>query len=40
VMPTAMARMPRRTREALSDLNMTVFLSLALPWNLKGSYHF
>src|ERR1700732_71923 len=41
MMPTAMARMPRRTREALSDLNMTVFpFFCALPWTFKGTYHF
>src|SRR5580700_2001679 len=36
MMPTAMARTPRRTREALSDLNMTVFLSLRAALDLQG----
>ena len=41
MMPTATARMPRRIREVLSDLNMTGFLSLcSLPHRLRGNYHF
>ena len=41
MMPTATARMPRRIREVLSDLNMTGYLSLcSLPHRLRGNYHF
>ena len=33
MIPTTAARMPRAIRDVLSDLNMTIFLSVGwLPW--------